>query len=192
MNAAPQVARFSLLDFGPDPIFSDPFDLTIKGKQVTAVLAEISQREKDRLRIQAIMEVQMERQSAEEKAGSVFGDWTAEFFETCVTNTWISLMLQRSLRDAEDPKQCLVDRSVFELIPSGIITDVAQRFEQFEAGLSPATVTQEKIQDFIEAVKKNLPPSALWRRFGTSTLWGSLLFLVEQLSTCQIAPSSDT
>lgn len=187
-----QKTRFSLLDFGPDPIFSDPFDLTIKGKAVSAVLAELSQRTKDRLRIQAVMEVQMERQSAEDKAGSVFGEWTAEFFETCVTNTWIALMLQAALRDAEDPSSHLVDRSVFELIPSGTITDLAQRFEQFEAGLSPSNVTQEKIQDFIEAVKKNLPPSALWRRFGTSTLWGSLLFLVEQLSTSPTEASSDT
>jgi hypothetical protein len=183
---------FSLLDFGPEPIYSDPFDVTIKGRTVGAVFAEISQRQKDRLRIQAVMEVQHQRASEEEKNAARFGDWAEEFFEVATTNTWQALMLEHVLRREDSHDTPLITRDVFELLPAGTILDLSLRFEQWEAGLSPSTVTDEKIKEFIEGVKKNLPPSALWRRFGSSTLWGSLLFLVGQQSTSPTEPSSDT
>lgn len=193
--SSPPVAiepKFSLLDFGPEPLFSDPFDVEIKGRTVSAVFAEISQRQKDRLRIQAVSEIQASRSAQEERGQIQFGEWTAEFFEMATANTWAALMLQHVLRSAEEPSRALFSADVLELLPAGTILDLSLRFEQWEAGLSPATVTEEKIKEFIEGVKKNLPPSALWKRFGASILWGSLVFLVGQQSTSPTDASSPT
>jgi hypothetical protein len=187
-----QGPRFSLLDFGPDPIYSEPFDVTIKTVTKSAVFAEMSQRQKDRLRIQAVTEIQSQRDKAEQDAGGQIGGWADDVFDTAVSNVWCALVLQNALRDADDPTRPLVGRDVFELIPSGLVADLFGRFEIFEAGLSPSNVTEAKIAEFIEAVKKNLPASALWRRFGSSTLWGSLLFLVEQQTRSPTDASSDT
>jgi hypothetical protein len=192
MTSTPQTPRFNLLDFGPEPIFSDPFEVEIKGRTVLAVFAEISGRQKDRLRIQAVMEIQTQRSAEEEKNVARFGEWSEEFFEVATQNTWAALILQEVLRDADNHEKPLFSRDVFELIPAGTVLDLSLRFEQWEAGLSPAMVTEEKIREFIEAVKKNLPASALWRHYGSSILWGSLRFLVEQQSTYQTEASSDT
>jgi hypothetical protein len=189
----PAKPRYSLLDLGPDCQVSPAFDLTLRGKTVSAVFRELSQDSKDRLRIEAASYVETLRKSTEDVDGNKLDqDWLSEHLDTVLSNRWTALMVGSALRAPDDPTQPLFGADVLAMLPTGTITDLALKYEQWESNVSVLNVTPEAVDEFIAELKKNIPPNELWRRYGSSIQLVCLRHLVDQLETLPAGSVSAT
>jgi hypothetical protein len=185
--------RYSILDLGPEAQVSDPVEIKIRGKQIVGVFREISQDTKDRLRLEAAAYAQTLKAGAEDTDGNRLDPaWLQEHLDVVLSNRWTALMLHAALRDPDDHAQPLFGHDVLAQLPTGTITDLALKYEQFESGVSALNVTSEDVEEFIAELKKKTPPHVLWRRYGSSIQLACLRHLVDLLETPQTDTSSDT
>lgn len=162
--------RFSSLEaallYSEDhPEVSPVYEFQLRGQQVRVVFRALSQTQLDRLGLSAQTWLENERRAREAKGQ----DWRDHLstVDRVHKNRVDLLMLHAAMRDPEDHTREACSLVVLERhLDPDTHAHLAEKFEQWRAGLSLDGVTAQDILDFRADVKKNADPVYLWMRYG--------------------------
>ena len=179
---------------GSEPLISPVVSYKGHGLEFEVVFRELSEGYKQKIRYQAISDVERLRREHEEATGVEWRD-ADRAIEDLRTNMWDRMLLSEAMRNPEDPTQPAADWFWIEQkLPSEVVNYLMAKYREWETEISPDSITGAQIEEFVESLKKNsddLTPLSLWQQHGSAILWASLLYMAGQLATSQTVSSTD-
>lgn len=159
------------------------------GVEARVQFRRLTQTQEDRLDLDARTWVEDERRRRE-KDGREWREHEGSV-DKVHKNRWDLLCLHAAMEDPDHPDTppCRLQDLENEL-DCDVHHYLAEKWEQWKAGLNPDVVTDEDIDAFREAVKKNMDPPSLWRHFGFQTVFASAISSVREALETSPEPSS--
>jgi len=185
------------------PIRSLPFVLKVPraggNLELTVIFQEVSNLLREKLRIQASMEVsswvRLQEKENKEKYGEDLGELDSslymESFNVAANTFYDLLVLHSALRDAETFAPALSIDELGKLLSFSQQSDLGMKYMEFCAGFEPSKVDLASVEACIEmAKKKETDAWDLYTNHGLVTVLLALTTLAKRFQPSQSEPSS--